>query len=132
MFAFPFLERCLFPGYSTSVVGYELDKSGIRGLVVSRGKRFSLLHSVRTSSGPTKPPLRCVQGTLSSWVDGSGLDADYSPPYSAEVKNSWSYIPTPHKLYDVVLNYIENHVSLWPYLVLALLLFTGIFFLKYF
>lgn len=110
MTAFALLVRCLFPGYSTSILGYELDKRGIRGLVVGRGKRFSLLRIVRTSSGPIKPPLQCGQVALSSWVDGSELEVDCSPPCSAEVKNSWSYIPAPHKLYDVVLNYIENHI----------------------
>jgi hypothetical protein len=94
----------------SSIVDYELNKRGIRGLILGRGKKFSLLHSVRTSSGPTKPPLQWVQGALSSWVGGLGLEADYSPPYSAEAKNSWSYTSAPHNLYDVVLNYIQNYV----------------------
>jgi hypothetical protein len=45
----------------------------------------------RLALGPTQSPFQCVPGTLSP-----ELQADHSPPYSAEVKNEWSYPPLPY------------------------------------
>jgi hypothetical protein len=44
--------------------------------------------------GPSQPPIKWVQGALSLGVHRPGLEADHSPPRSAEVKNVWSYTST--------------------------------------
>jgi hypothetical protein len=43
----------------------------------------------------TQPPIQWVPGAFNLWVKVPGREADHSPPSSAEVKNAWSYIPTP-------------------------------------
>jgi hypothetical protein len=44
-------------------------------------------------------------GFFSQWVKRSGLEADYSPPSSFEVKNAWSYTSAPPvRLLGVVLS----------------------------
>jgi hypothetical protein len=37
---------------------------------------------------------RPALGALSPWVKRPGLEADHSPPASAEVKNTWIYTST--------------------------------------
>jgi hypothetical protein len=49
----------------------------------------------RTALGPTQPPIQWVPGALSLGVKRPGREADHSPPFSAEVKNEWSYTSTP-------------------------------------
>jgi len=52
-----------------------------------------------------QPPIQWVPGSLSLGVEQLGHEADYSPPCSAEVKNSWSYTFTPPvHLHGVVLS----------------------------
>jgi hypothetical protein len=54
--------------------------------------------------GPTQPPIQWVPGALSLGVKWQVRKADHSPPSSAEVKNAWSYTPTPQiRLHGVVL-----------------------------
>lgn len=53
-----------------------------------RGKRFSLLQNVQTSSVATQPPIQqlpsfCPGGT------GAGGNVDHLPPYNAKFKNGW-------------------------------------------
>jgi hypothetical protein len=43
----------------------------------------------------SKPPIQWVLEALSPGIKQPVREADYSPPYSAEVKNAWSYISTP-------------------------------------
>jgi hypothetical protein len=43
----------------------------------------------------TQPPIQWVPGTLSLGIKRPGREADHSPPFSAEVKNAWSYTSTP-------------------------------------
>jgi len=57
---------------------------------------FLLTTASRPALGPTHPPMQWVTGALSLEVKRLGHEADYSPPSSAEVKNAWSYILTPH------------------------------------
>jgi hypothetical protein len=58
----------------------------------------------RTSLGPTEPPIQWVPGAPSLGVKRTGHEADHSSPYSAEVKNAWSYTSTPPiRLHGVVL-----------------------------
>jgi hypothetical protein len=57
-----------------------------------RGLRIFLFTTAsRTALGPNQPPIQWVQVALSLGVKRSGRKADHSPPYSAEVKNAWSY-----------------------------------------
>jgi hypothetical protein len=64
---------------------------------------FSLLHSVQTDSGPTKPPIQLVQGVLSLGVKRYGRKADHSHllPRSRKVE---LYLHSPICLHGVVLN----------------------------
>jgi len=49
--------------------------------------------------GPTQPPVQWVLG-----VKWPGFEADYTPPYSVEVKNEWHCTSTPQiHLHGVVL-----------------------------
>jgi hypothetical protein len=53
---------------------------------------FSSQKPTRQAIGPTQPPI--------SWVQGR--EVEHSPPTCAEVKNEYSYIPTPPiRLYSV-------------------------------
>jgi len=46
-----------------------------------------------------------VRDTLSLGTKRPGLEADHSPPSSAEVNNAWSYTsPPPIRLHGVVLS----------------------------
>jgi hypothetical protein len=47
---------------------------------------FHFTTASRTALGPTQPPIQCVPGSLSLGVKRPGLEADHSPPSSAEVK----------------------------------------------
>jgi hypothetical protein len=58
-----------------------------------------------TGLGPTQLPIRWVPGALSLEVKRPGSEADHSPPFSAEVKNAWSYTSAhPIHLHGVVLS----------------------------
>jgi hypothetical protein len=78
-------------GISLSQTGYGLD-GRVRFPAV---QDLSLLHVVQTGSGthPASNPM----GTGGSFpgVKRPGREVDHSPPSSAEVKNTWSYISTP-------------------------------------
>jgi len=55
--------------------------------------------------GSTQPPLQWVQGAPFPGRKSPGREADHSPPYSDEVKKTWSYTSTPSvRLHDVVFN----------------------------
>jgi hypothetical protein len=49
----------------------------------------------RPALGPTQSPVQRVAGALSLGVKRPGREADYSPPFSAEVKNARSCASTP-------------------------------------
>jgi len=54
---------------------------------------------------PIQSPIQWVPAELSLGVKRPGFEADHSPPYSAEVKNAWSYTSTaPIRLHGVVLS----------------------------
>jgi hypothetical protein len=53
----------------------------------------------RLALGPTEPPLQWLQGALSLGIKRPGREADYSPPFSAEVKNVWSIPPLPQYVF---------------------------------
>jgi len=48
-----------------------------------------------SESWATLPPIQCVSVSLSVWIKRLERDGDNSFPPIAEVKNNWSYIPTP-------------------------------------
>jgi hypothetical protein len=47
------------------------------------------------TSRPALGPNQWIPASLSLRVKRSGREADHSPPYSAGVKNAWSYTSTP-------------------------------------
>jgi len=61
---------------------------------------FLVVIASRPALGLTQPSIKRIRG-------GSCLqrEADHSPPYSAEVKNAWSYTSTPPiRPHGVVIN----------------------------
>jgi hypothetical protein len=73
--------------------GCELD-----GLVSNpgKGKIFLFCTASRPTFGPTQPPIQWVLGALSQRVKRRGIEADHSPPFSAEVKNGGAMPPLLH------------------------------------
>jgi hypothetical protein len=49
----------------------------------------------RKALEPTHSPIEVVPGALSLGVKWPEREADHSPPYSADVKNAWSYTSSP-------------------------------------
>jgi hypothetical protein len=61
---------------------------------------FFLIATVsRPVLGPTQPPNQWVLGALSPEVKRVGREANRSSPYSAEIKNVWSYTLTPQYVF---------------------------------
>jgi hypothetical protein len=59
----------------------------------------------RPALGPTQPPIQWVSGGSFLGVKRPGREADHPPPYSAELKNVWSYTSIPPLiLHGVVLS----------------------------
>jgi len=59
----------------------------------------------RPALGPTQPPIQWVLDALPLGIKRPGREADDSLPYSADVKNAWSYTSTPPiRLHCVVLS----------------------------
>jgi len=53
----------------------------------------------RLALGPTQPPILWVPWALTTGIKWPGLEADHSPPSSAEVKNAWNYTSTPPDIF---------------------------------
>jgi hypothetical protein len=49
----------------------------------------------RPTLGPIQTPIEWALAALSPGVKWPGLEADHSPPTSAEVKKIWIYTSTP-------------------------------------
>jgi hypothetical protein len=84
-------------------MGYGLDDQWFeywQGLGI-----FLITTASRPALGPAQPPIQWVPGAVSLAVKWPGCEADHSPPYSAEVKNAWSYMST----HGVVLSVKEKH-----------------------
>jgi hypothetical protein len=77
------------------VLGYELDDRGSRVRFPAGAANFSLHHRVQKVSGAHPASYPMGTRALSLGVKRPGREADRSPPYSAEAKNSWSYTSTP-------------------------------------
>jgi len=59
----------------------------------------------RPALGPTQPSVKYVSGAHTLGVKWPGLEADHSPPSSAEVKIAWSCTSNPPiRLYGVELS----------------------------
>jgi hypothetical protein len=63
--------------------------------------RIKIKRPLHKPSSPPKPHVQWVPGA--NWL---GHEADHSPPYSAEVKNAWSY--TSIRLHGVVHRHRDN------------------------
>jgi hypothetical protein len=55
---------------------------------------FLFTTASRTALGPTQAPIQWVPWALSLGVKRPEREADHSPPFSATVKNAWSYTST--------------------------------------
>jgi hypothetical protein len=61
------------------------------------------------------PPIPWEAGAVTLAVKVLGREADYLPPYTTEVKNTWSYIPPPPKvIHGVVFNNAQVQLHLLP------------------
>jgi hypothetical protein len=58
-------------------------------------KDFSLLQNVQTDCGARTAYCSMGADVVSSEVKRSGREAYHFPPYSAEIKNEWSYTFIP-------------------------------------
>jgi hypothetical protein len=68
---------------------------GVLGFDSRRGLGIFLFTASRTALGPTQPPIQWVPESLPLGVKRPGREADYLPPSSGEVKNTWRYTSTP-------------------------------------
>jgi hypothetical protein len=73
-----------------------LDDWGVGIRVMVREQEFSLHHVVQTGSEahPASYPMG-TGGSFHGGVKRPGIEADHSPPASADVKKTWIYTPTP-------------------------------------
>jgi hypothetical protein len=53
----------------------------------------------RPALGSTQPSIQWGPETFTLGVERPGREADHSPPYSAEVKNTWSCTSTPQYVF---------------------------------
>jgi hypothetical protein len=79
------------PGYSED---YGLDDRGALSSSPGNVKNFLFCMSSRPAVGPIRPPIQWIPEALSLEVKRPRLEADYSPPVSAEVKEMWIYTST--------------------------------------
>jgi len=66
------------------------------GSIPGWGQEISLLPSIHTSSGTNSAPYSVGTEGLSLRTRQPRRETDYSPPYSAKVRNEWSYKCSPH------------------------------------
>jgi hypothetical protein len=66
------------------------------GFDFQEGQDFSLLHNVQTGSKAHPASYPVGTGTISRGVKRPGLEADHSPPSSAEVKSGRAMPSLPH------------------------------------
>jgi hypothetical protein len=66
---------------------------------------FLFTTASRLALEPTQSPIQWIPGALSLGVKRPGLEADYSPPPSAEVRQYVEfYLHSPVRLHGVVLS----------------------------
>jgi hypothetical protein len=81
-------------------MGYGLDGRGS----ISDSRNFSLPHIVETGSGAHQASYPLDTGALSMGIKSPGSEADHSPLFCAEVKNSGAISPLFLCLHDVLGN----------------------------
>jgi hypothetical protein len=82
-----------------------------RGRSSSPGRVKNFLFSTlsRLAIGSIQPPIQWVLGAFSLGIKRTGLEADHSPPTSAEVKiNMDVYIHSPIRLNGTVVKHRDN------------------------
>jgi hypothetical protein len=87
------------------------------------GGEFSLHTASRLVLRPAQPPIQRVPGALSLVVKRPEIEANHSPPSSAEVNNAWSCTSTPQ--YVFMAWYVVEHRDDFTFYLY--LLFTVIF-----
>jgi hypothetical protein len=80
-------SRDNLPGIATV---YGMDGRGV-GVQVPERARFFFSTSFRPTLWPTKPPMQRETRILSQGVKRQGREADYAPPTTTEIKNTWIY-----------------------------------------
>jgi hypothetical protein len=76
-----------------------------RGIESRQGLIFLYTTASRPALGCTQPPIQWVSGALSLGGKAAGVWSWLSPPYSAKLKDAWSYTSTPPiRLHSVVLS----------------------------
>jgi hypothetical protein len=71
--------------------------------------KFSLHHKVQTGSGAHSASYTKGSRGLSLGVKRLELEADHSPPSSAEIKNAWSYTSTPQHAFIAWCSVTKKH-----------------------
>jgi hypothetical protein len=75
---------------------------------------FLFATASRPALGPNQPPIQWIPGALSLGVKQPRREADHSPPYSDEVRNTWSYTSIrPIRLHGVALSEKKAQEQLW-------------------
>jgi hypothetical protein len=78
-----------------------------------QGNVFCLFTTMfRSALGPTQPPIQWVPGALSLGVTRPRLEADHSPPSTAEVKMRGAIAPFPHT--SLWRGAWFNTITTWP------------------
>jgi hypothetical protein len=89
--------------------GYKLHG---RGSILGRSKRFSVLCSIQTGSGPHSSSYPIAAGAVSPCVKRHWIEADNTPPSSVEIKNGGAIPPIPIRLYGMVLDELSIGTTL--------------------
>jgi hypothetical protein len=72
---------------------------------------FLLSTASRPALEHPEPPIQSVSQTISQWVKWPGCEADHTPPSSAKVKNTWSYIPISPSFFMASCMHNENFIQ---------------------
>jgi hypothetical protein len=72
---------------------------GSRARFPAGAGNFLFTTASRTALGPTKPPIQWVPGALSPGLKRPVCETDHSRPFSATVKNAWSYTSAPQYVF---------------------------------
>ena len=85
--------------FNEAVIRLRVGQFEVR--ILEGTKNFSLLQNVQTGCGAHT--AYCSMGTdvLSSGLKRPGRESYHFPPYSAEIKNEWSYTFIPLYAYTV-------------------------------
>lgn len=87
------------------VTGYGLSTKELK-FKSQKSQEFPLLKVVQIDFGACQHPTQWVSVALSLGVKRPGCEAEQSPPSSAEDKNTWVYISTPH-----MASWLSAHIS---------------------